>query len=351
MEARKLGYAVGVLDPDPQGPGAQLADFVVKGAWTDRAAALTLAEQCDVLTLDTEHVPADLLDELNRTTPVRPSPAVLRTIQDRLVQREFLKKAGVAQTPFVPVGSEEELAKVADGVGFPCVLKTRTSGYDGKGQIRVERPEELKAAWTRLGPATVAETFLDLEREVSVLLCRAESGQVEFFPLAENVHRSHILYATHAPAAVSSELEERAQEMGATIAATLDHVGMLGVELFVTREGQLLVNELAPRTHNSGHYTFGACETSQFEQHVRAITGNPLGSPRALCPAIMINVLGEAWNAGAPEWDKVLALPGVHVHLYGKAEARPGRKMGHVLILDSSLEKARGTLSRLERLL
>ena len=341
LEARRMGYRIAILDPEPEGPAAQVADICVTGAFDNLEAAETLAEHSDVITLDTEHVPAELLERLETMKPVRPSANVLRIVQDRLEQRRFLEAQGVPQARNAPVSDAESLRAAASVVGFPCVLKTRRSGYDGKGQARVGRVDELDDAWRALGEApALIESFVDFEKEISVLLARDLDGNVRFHPIAENTHRRHILHTSRVPARISAELVSQAEKLGARIASALEYVGMMAVELFVTREGGLLVNEIAPRTHNSGHYTFGACATSQFEQHVRAICGLPLGEPSLLRPAVMLNLLGDLWREGSPVWSTVLSHPTARLHLYGKKRPSAGRKMGHILILDEDIQDA-----------
>ncbi len=334
LEARRMDYRIAVLDPDPEGPAGQVADISIRGEFDDVAAAETLAGHSDVITLDTEHIPAALLERIETLKPVRPSANVLRIVQDRLEQRRFLEALGAPQVRFAPASDEASLRVAAEVVGFPSVLKTRRGGYDGKGQARVDQADALVEAWRAVGerPA-VMESFADFEREVSVLLARGLDGSVRFHPIAENTHRSHILHTSRVPARIPAELVPRAEELGERIASALGHVGMMAIELFVTREGALLVNEIAPRTHNSGHYSFGACATSQFEQHVRAICGLPLGDPSLLRPALMLNLLGDLWAGGPPCWSSVLSHPAARLHLYGKRRASPGRKMGHILVL------------------
>ena len=334
LEAQRMGYRVAVLDPDAEGSAAQVADFCVTGAFDDLEAARALAAMSDVITLDTEHVPAALLDELEVSKSVRPGAQVLRTVQDRCEQRRFLKALQAPQPTNAMVSDAESLQAAATVVGFPCILKTRRWGYDGKGQARVDHVEQLEEAWTSLGrhPA-VAESFVDFDKEISVLLARDLYGNIAFFPIAGNTHRRHILHTSRVPAEIPAALVAQAQTLGARIASELGHVGMMAIELFVTREGSLLVNEIAPRPHNSGHYTYGACATSQFEQHVRAICGLPLGDPSLLRPAVMLNLIGDHWSADPP-WPAVLKHPTARLHLYGKKRHSVGRKMGHILILD-----------------
>ncbi len=357
LEARRMGYRIAVLDPDPEGPAAQVADFCITGAFDNLEAAKTLAARSDVITIDTEHVPAETLEQLEAMKPVRPAANVLRIVQDRCEQRRFLEAQEVPQPRNAAVSDAGSLRAAATMVGFPCVLKTRRWGYDGKGQARVGQVAELEEAWRALGQApALVESFVDFEKEISVLLARDLDGNIRFYPIAENTHRRHILHTSRVPAGIPVELVALAEKLGARIASALGHVGMMAIELFVTREGALLVNEIAPRTHNSGHYTFGACATSQFEQHVRAICGLPLGDPSLLRPAVILNLLGDLWRDGPPSWHAVLSHPTARLHLYGKKRPAVGRKMGHVLILDEDgedgqdgTEIAEGIAAEIER--
>lgn len=334
LEARCMGYRIVVLDPNPEGPAAQVADQCFVGQFDDLEAAKQLAQCSDVVTLDTEHVPSDLLEQLEELAPVRPSAKVLGTIQDRLEQRRFLESQQAPQVRYCAVSDLETLRSAGEHLGFPFILKTRRSGYDGKGQARIHGEADYEQAWSSVGEApSVAESFVDFEKEISVLLARDMEGNIEFHPVAENDHRNHILHTSRVPARVTASLLDEAQDLGARLAKGLDYVGMMAIELFVTKEGQLLVNEIAPRTHNSGHYTFGACLTSQFEQHLRAICGLPLGDSSLIRPAAMLNLLGDLWRNGEPDWRSILSRPNAHLHLYGKSQANPGRKMGHVLVM------------------
>lgn len=333
LEADRMGYRTAVLDPSSACPASRIARLCVEGALDDAAAAERLAREVDVITCDTEHVPAEVLQALEPFAPVRPAPGVLRTIQDRLAQRRFIESIGAPQPRNVSVAGVDELQRArAVPVCFPGVLKSRRSGYDGKGQARVQEPAELEAAWKAIGHApAVLEAFVPFDKEISVLLARGMDGEIRFHPIAENQHRAGILRLTRVPARVSSSVAQRAREIGVAIAEGLDHVGFLAVELFVCGE-ELLVNEIAPRVHNSGHFSFGGCTTSQFEQHLRAICGLPLAEPVLVQPTVMVNVLGEAFGEGR---DPVLQVetrwPSARMFHYGKAAARPGRKMGHVL--------------------
>lgn len=344
VTARQMGYRIIVLDPSPRCPTAQVSDGVVVGALDDLEAAKHLASQVDVITLDTEHVPADALEVLDAIAPVRPGASVLRTIQDRLVQKQFLDRIGMPQAAWAPVGDAAELESALAKVGRPAIIKVRRAGYDGKGQVRIEPHVDAAAQLARLhGQPAVAEEVVPFVREISVILARGLSGEIQIYPLAENVHRRHILHTTRAPAPMPAARRERAEEVAVAVAEALGHVGVMAVEMFELGDGALLVNEIAPRTHNSGHYTYGACSTSQFEQHLRAICGLPLGDPRALTGAVMVNLIGDLWSAGPPAWQHVLARPEARLHLYGKDAPAPGRKMGHVCLLDDDTDRALAT--------
>jgi len=349
LEAKRMGYRVGVLDPDARGPAAQVADVHIESEISDTAAARELAAISQVVTIDSEHVPAQLLRELTRFTEVRPRAEVLEQVQDRLAQRSFLGSHGLPQVAYTPIGSAEELAAAPDRARFPAVMKTRHGGYDGRGQVRVATPRDLGSAWRQLGEApAILEEFVEFDKEVSVVLARGLDGEIRCYELAENLHRNHVLETSCAPASVSGKLAGWAEEIGTRIADALGHVGMMAVELFVVGQ-TLLVNEIAPRTHNSGHYTFGACATSQFEQHIRAICGLPLGDPRLSGPAVMLNLLGNSWQGKEERWSPLLFHPSVRLHLYGKREASPGRKMGHILVQDCTRESTHELADRVAR--
>jgi len=348
LAARRMGYRILVLDPSATCPTAQVADGVVVGALTDATAGKKLAEQVDVITLDTEHVPADVLDQLEAITPVRPAASVLRTIQDRQTQKQFLDKLGLPQAKWAPATTPAELDAALARLGRPAIVKVRRAGYDGKGQVRIEASGDAHAELAKLrGEPAVAEELVRFAREVSVILARGLGGEIRIYPLAENVHRRHILHTTRAPAPMSDAGRKRAEEIGVTVAEALGHVGVIAVEMFELPDGRLLVNEIAPRTHNSGHYTYGACATTQFEQHVRAVCGLPLGDPRALTGAVMVNLIGDLWRDGPPAWRAVLERPEARLHLYGKDAPAPGRKMGHVVLLDDDTDRALATAEQM----
>jgi 5-(carboxyamino)imidazole ribonucleotide synthase len=341
LAARRMGFRLVVLDPNPRCPTAQVSDGVVVGALDDLTSAQHLARQVDVITLDTEHVPADLLEALEQIVPVRPGASVLRTINDRQIQKQFLDGLGLPQASWAPATTEGELSAALTKLGRPAILKVRRAGYDGKGQVRIDPGADATAEHAKLrGELAVAEELVRFAREISVILARGVGGELKLYPIAENVHRRHILHTTRAPAPMQPATQQRAEQIAVTVAEALGHVGVIAVEMFELPDGRLLVNEIAPRTHNSGHYTWGACVTSQFEQHVRAVCGLPLGDPRAMTGAVMVNLIGDLWHAGAPAWRTVLDRPEARLHLYGKDLAAPGRKMGHVLLLDDDTDRA-----------
>jgi 5-(carboxyamino)imidazole ribonucleotide synthase len=341
LQARTMGYSVVVLDPDPGSPAGQLADRHLRAGYTDPTALDQLARECAAVTTEFENVPAEAMERLAAWTRVRPPGAAVAIAQDRIEEKRFLERHGFATARFRAVKDETELPDAAAAVGTPALLKTSRMGYDGKGQATVERPEQAAAAFASLGSVPcVLEERLTLEHEVSVVLARGDDGEVAPFPVGENVHRGGILETTVVPAGIPPALAEAALELAGRVATALEYVGVLGVEMFVANGGRLYVNELAPRPHNSGHYTLDACSTDQFEQQVRALCGLPLARPRLLTPVAMINLLGDLWAAGPPRWAEVFRRPGVRLHLYGKAEPRPGRKMGHLNCLADTPERA-----------
>lgn len=336
MAAATMGYRVVVLDPDPASPAGAVAHRHLVAAYDHPAALAELAAEAAVVTTEFENPPAAALEHLARSVVVRPAPAAIAIAQDRRLEKRFLRDAGFPTGPFAVVDDAAGLAAAA-AVGFPAVLKTARLGYDGKGQVPVAAEGDLPAAWDSLGRVPcVLERRLLLDREVSVVLARGADGTVAAHPVAENLHTGGILDLTVVPAEAPG-----ATELAARIAEALDYVGVLAVELFEVG-GELLVNELAPRPHNSGHWTLDGAVTSQFEQQVRAVCGLPLGDPRALSGGVaMVNLLGERWAGGEPDWVGALAHPGTHLHLYGKAEPRPGRKMGHLTALAADPGAAR----------
>lgn len=349
MEGRRMGYRIGVLDPVENCPAAQVADFWVQSELTNVQRVIDFASQVDVVTIETELVPWMILADIETNQATRPSSSVLALIQDRLVQREFLQDHRFPQTPFGSIKDRTTLTAAAQHVTFPAILKKRRSGYDGKGQIRVTGVDHLNEAWRELQEVPcVLEAVAPFKMELSVVLARSLQGEIQLYPLAENAHRQNVLHTTRVPTRVSDTIRLRAEKLAVSLSEALDYCGVMAVELFLLEDDTLLINEIAPRPHNSGHFTFGACVTSQFEQHLRAICGLPLGDTTLMHPVVMMNLLGDLWRNGPPRLDRLLAHPQVRLHLYGKTHAAPGRKMGHFLLIgdnpDQSYQQAEGLL-------
>ncbi|MGD9647431.1 MAG: 5-(carboxyamino)imidazole ribonucleotide synthase [Pirellulales bacterium] len=347
IAARRMGYRVHTLSPDDDTPTGQVADQEIKASYLDLDAVRNFARGVSVVTFEFENVPAATADAAAEFAPVRPAGRVLHVTQHRLREKTFLREGGFPVAPFAAVRSLAELNAALERLGTPAILKTAGWGYDGKGQARVENEASAAAAWQELATdEAVLEGFIDFAAEASVVAARGHDGSFVAYPLVANHHERHILDTTHAPADWPPGLEQQAHEIARGVLESLDVVGVLCVEFFVTRDGRLLVNELAPRPHNSGHFSFDACVTSQFEQQLRAICRLPLGSTELLRPAAMANLLGDLWSDGEPNWGAALAMPDVKLHLYGKATARPGRKMGHLTALaDSAAEALRKVLA------
>ena len=341
MRARTMGYRVVVLDPDAASPAGLVADRHLRAAYTDERALEELAASCAAITTEFENVPAETLDRLARAGLVRPPVEAVAIAQDRIAEKRFLQDAGFATAPFRPVRDADELEVAVRSVRLPALLKTSRLGYDGKGQATVTDAASAAAAFERFGRvACVLEERLELETELSVVLARGADGEIAAFPVGENRHRDGILETTVVPARVPQRLADEARDLAIAVAERMSYVGVLGVELFVANGGRLFVNEIAPRPHNSGHYTMDACAVDQFEQQLRALCGLPLGEPRLLTPVAMINLLGDLWLPGEPRWAEALRRRGVRLHLYGKTEPRPGRKMGHLNCLAPDAEQA-----------
>ena len=341
IAARRMGYRVHALDPTTDCPAGQVADVEVVAAYDDLDAARRFAAGVDVVTFEFENIPAETLRVIAQSRPVHPAPEVLHVCRHRQREKDFLKSHGFPVTPYRAVDSPAALAAAVAELGTPAILKTADYGYDGKGQVRVDRPEECAAAWQKMGrPLGVLEAFVPFTQEVSVIVARSARGERSAFGPVETVHARHILDVTTTPANLSPAVARDALELARAITEALDVVGLLAVEMFVVGE-RVLVNELAPRPHNSGHYSVDACLTSQFEQQLRAVCGLPLGDVQLLRPAAMANLLGEVWSAGEPNWARALAFPNVKLHLYGKHQPRPGRKMGHLTALADTAAAAR----------
>lgn len=347
IAAHEMGYKVTVLDPDANSPAGKIADAHICAAFDDKAALLKLANTCAAITTEFENVPADSLLFLAETKPVRPSAYSVAIAQHRVSEKNFLKHAGLPVAPYAVVNEVEDLP-ADDSDIYPAILKVARFGYDGKGQARVKNQHEAQTAFMQFErEECVLEKMLKLDYEVSVVLARDVQGNVATFPTAENSHLNGILDVSIVPARGSDAISHQAQKLAILVAEKLAYTGVLGVEFFVCN-GELLVNEMAPRPHNSGHYTMDACITNQFEQQVRVLTGLSLGSAKQHSPAVMVNILGDIWPQGdategiqpQPEWQHALNNPQLKMHLYGKNEARTGRKMGHYTVINVSRDEA-----------
>ena len=341
IAARRMGYRVHTYSPDEDTPTGQVADVEITAPYEDLDAICRFASGVSVVTFEFENVPAETVAAAARCTPVRPGGQVLHTAQHRLREKTFLSNAGLPVTEFRHVRNLSELASAAAEIGLPAILKTADFGYDGKGQARVYSTADFEAAWDAVGKnEAVLEAFVDFECEISVVAARSVTGEFIHYGAVENHHERGILDISIAPARVASGVAHQAVEMAREVLEKLDVVGVLCVEFFVRKDGRLLINELAPRPHNSGHFTFDANLTSQFEQQLRAVCGLPLGAVTQFQPAAMANLLGDAWSEGEPDWAAAAAFPDVKIHLYGKSEPRVGRKMGHLTALAGSGEEA-----------
>jgi 5-(carboxyamino)imidazole ribonucleotide synthase len=340
VAARTLGYRVTVLDPDRASPAAEFATGHLNTTYTDPGSLDALARTCAAVTTEFENAPAEALNALAARTIVRPSGDAVAVAQDRSSEKNFLADHGLPVGPFAVIEGEDDIDNAFAHMKGVALLKTARFGYDGKGQARIESRADVRRVYREWGGVPcVLEELLPLEREVSVILARADTGEIAAFPVAENRHARGILDTTIAPARISEALADEALALAGRVATELNYIGVLAVEMFVVG-GKLLLNEIAPRPHNSGHYTIDACRTSQFEQQVRVLCGLPLGDASQHTPAVMVNILGDQWRDGEPRWDGVLRHKGAHLHLYGKREVRPRRKMGHVTVCETTIERA-----------
>lgn len=341
VAARTMGYRVLVLDPDADSPAGQIADIHLKADYHDSSALADIGSLCAAVTTEFENIPADVLEQLAGLLPVRPGAAAVRIAQDRIAEKSWLRDHGFATAPFAVVQTDADLTEAVQQVGFPAILKVARFGYDGKGQAVVRDAEQAASAFAGFaGQTCILERRVELQTELSVVLARNACGQTACFPVAENLHRNGILDISIAPARIGQRLQDKARQTALDIAGQLAYQGVLGVEFFITRDGSLLVNEMAPRPHNSGHYTLDACRTDQFQLQVRALCNLPLGATELHTPAVMVNLLGDLWQAGTPEWQEILRHPQAKLHLYGKRDARPGRKMGHFTCLAGTADAA-----------
>lgn len=338
IAAHEMGYRVTVLDPDKNSPAGKIADVHLCAAYDNAAALKQMAETCQAITTEFENVPASTLDTLAKSRTVRPSAKAVSIAQHRVLEKQFIRDAGIPVAPFVVVNAASDLPVDGDAI-YPAILKVARFGYDGKGQARVANQAQAIAAFDAFkGEQCVLEKMLNLDYEVSVVLARDASGNVAAYPTAENSHLNGILDVSIVPARAPKAIHDQARQLAVKIAEKLEYIGVLAVEFFVS-DGQLLANEMAPRPHNSGHYTIDANVTNQFEQQLRALVGLPLGDSRLHSQAVMVNILGDVWKNGSePAWDKIFARPELKLHLYGKHEPRAGRKMGHFTVIGADQE-------------
>ena len=346
-DAKKMGFVVTVLDPVPNAPGGQVADEQIVAELDSHKALRELSQKSDYMTIEWELADAELLDHFSaKGIPVNPSAGTLAIIKDKLVQHQFLKKNMLPVADFSEVRSREDVVRAGRKFGYPLLLKARHGAYDGRGNALVDSEENIDAAMGKLkGRKLYVEKFVPFEKELSVMVARGMDGEIATYPVVENIHKNNILQVTIAPARISKAARQRARRAAIMTMEHLKGAGVFGIEMFLTKGNEVLINEIAPRVHNSGHYTIEACVTSQFEQHIRAVTGLPLGSVEMLTPAVMVNILGRRNGAAEVKGlEEALGIPGVTVHIYGKAETRPERKMGHITAIgrttDEALKKA-----------
>lgn len=346
MEAKKMGYRVVTLDPTPDSPCGQVADEQIVASFDDVEAAVTLAGKCDVITYEFENVAVTVVEHLEKVQVVHPGSHVLRVTQNRVAEKSLLRELNIEVTDFDVVRGQDDLERASEHIGLPTVLKTTRGGYNGKGQYIIKDRGQALSAYQRLkmssGAELIWERFVPFVKEVSVICARTSTGEVASYPVAENIHHDNILYMSIVPAQISPATEKKAKEIAETIASQLGVVGVIGIEMFLMEDGSLLVNEIAPRPHNSGHYTLDACQTSQFEQQLRAICGLPLGSTALLSPVVMINILGEGSGNRLDGVEEALKDPNIKLHIYGKIGAKAKRKMGHLCALAESVPEAIG---------
>ena len=340
MAARTMGYEVMVLDPDANSPAASIATVHLCSAYDDEDALTRLASECAAVTTEFENVPASSLEAIAQHIPVRPSAAAIHIARDRILEKQTIRDVGLDTVNYHVIQDESDLGTALIHIDLPAILKTATLGYDGKGQIVISDSADLKTAFQQLGAKPcVLEQRIDLACEISVVLARSVCGHIESFAVVENKHKDGILDISITPARVKPEIAAGAEKMARILAEELDYCGVLAVEFFVDGNDRLLINEMAPRPHNSGHYTLDACLTDQFQQQVRTLCGYRPGKADLTSSAVMVNILGDAWQQGTPAWDELLKNPGVFLHLYGKKEPRSGRKMGHFTCVGGDVEE------------
>ena len=340
MAAHAMGYHVIVLDPDPDSPAGRIADEHIHASYSDQWAIEQLAKNCDAITTEFENIPSETLKKLEQSVPVRPSSAAVEIAQNRIAEKTFLADNGFETAKFFPIYEQDDLDFALNQIASTAILKVASFGYDGKGQAIINNLDEAIAAFEAMGSVPcVLEEKVSLASEVSVVLSRGIDGAITCYPIGENHHVNGILEYTAVPSSLAKRILDRAINEASAFSEKLNYCGIMAVEFFYTSDDRLLINEVAPRPHNSGHYTIDACKTSQFEQQVRMMCGLPAGSTELLSPVVMFNILGDIWQNGEPDWTQLLSNPNVKLHLYGKREARAGRKMGHFTCLGQSVSE------------
>lgn len=334
MEAKKMGFRVGVFGPGENSPAEQVCDFSMVAEYADTDKVEEFSNRCDVITFEFENIPFSQMMVVKGHAPVHPSPDILMISQHRLTEKSWMKKNGFPVTEFLEITRPEQIDDARKMWNTQAVLKTSTLGYDGKGQIKINQQSDVYQAFQKLHPSEmILEKWVTYEKELSVIVASNGKGDYQTWDIFENIHTHHILDVTIYPSRISEKVSRLAQEMAIQIAKKMELIGLLTIELFLTSDGNLLVNEIAPRPHNSGHITFDCSSISQFQQHIRSVCQLPLGVPQQLSPGLMINILGDSWSGGQPQWEKLLAVPGLNLHLYGKNDPKTGRKMGHVNLI------------------
>ena len=348
--ARAMAYRTVVFDPDGDSPAGQIADEHIQAAYSDEAALNRFAGCCGAITTEFENVPVEAFEKIHRRLPTSPHPDSLRVAQDRIAEKRFLHDSGIKVVPYAVLPAGDDPGAALAKLKWPLIIKTARFGYDGKGQARVNNLRQAADALRAMaGGACVAEQVVDLEAELSVVVARSADGECTLYPVSENEHRNGILHMSTVPAPLSQSVCDRAAYFAIAVADALDYCGVLAVEFFLGASGELFVNEIAPRPHNSGHYTIDACAASQFEQQIRMMCGIPAAAARLLTPVVMVNLLGDLWRGGAPDWSILLSQPDVRLHLYGKREARKGRKMGHFCVIGDDVAALRKRAAQLHR--
>ena len=352
LAGRALGYRFHVFEPSGPCPAGMVADKEINAPYSDQTALKLFANGVDIITLEFENIPIEVLDYLSAVKPVFPSGQALHICQHRQREKDFLRQNNLPCVSFEYADSPASLAQALQTIGFPCVIKTAAFGYDGKGQIKLGSAEEASDSeklWKQLNlpQRVVIEEWIEHEGEFSVICARKTDGSKQTFPMAENIHVNHILHASIVPAHIDEKIQSAGATLAKNVADKLDIVGLIAIEFFLNKDGNLIINEMAPRPHNSGHYTIDGCITSQFEQHIRAVTDLPFGSSELHSATVMINLLGDLWKSGNPDWGALLSNSRVKLHLYDKGESRPRRKMGHFCVVDKSVDE---TLAEAERL-